>query len=160
MDLHPNVASLAPLLGTWRGKGRGEYPTITSFEYADEWTFSHSGKPFVSFVQSTRSAEGKPMHTESGYLRGTGDGAIEIVAALPTGQVEIGGGRADEAAGVLTLTTDASVTNTPTAKTVERVTRSYRVEGDVLDIDLAMAAVGQELGHHLASRLTRDTMPT
>lgn len=159
MELHPNVARLEPLLGTWRGAARGEYPTITPFEYTDQWTFSHSGKPFVAFVQRTWSPTGQPMHTESGYLRcPDADGTIEIIAALPTGQVEIGGGRAEVGDGVLEVTTDAQVSNTPTAKTVERITRTFTVEGDSLVIDLAMAAVGQELGHHLASRLTRDTM--
>ena len=158
MDLHPNVVPLEALLGTWRGEGRGEYPTITSFGYADEWVFSHSGQPFLAFVQRTKSPTGQPMHTESGYLRCPAPGVVEIVAALPTGQVELGGGTAEAADGVLTVATDAGVSNTPTAKTVERITRTFRVEGDALTIDLAMAAVGQELGHHLASRLTRDTM--
>lgn len=158
MDLHPNVAPLAPLLGTWTGEGTGTYPTIATFGYIDEWTFSHSGKPFVAFVEHTRSASGQPMHTESGYVRCLGDGAIEIVAALPTGQVELGAGRADDADGVLTLTTNATVTNTPSAKRVDRIARTFRVEGDSLSINLTMAAVGQDLGNHLASHLTRATM--
>ena len=155
MDLHPNVAPLAGLLGTWRGVGRGEYPTITGFDYTDEWVFSHSGKPFIGFVQRTHSPAGQPMHTESGYLRPVGDGSVEIVAALPTGQVELGGGRAASDGDVLTITTDATVTRTPTAKQVDRITRSFTVRGDTLQVELAMAAVGLELTHHLSSRLDR-----
>ncbi len=158
MDLHPNIAPLAPLLGTWRGRGHGEYPTITSFSYADEWTFSHTGKPFVAFVQRTRSEAGQPMHTEAGYLRCPGDGTVEIVAALPMGQVELGTGSADATDGVLTVATDAGVTATPSAKSVDRIVRTFRVEGDTLDIDLGMAAVGHPVTHHLTSRLTRETM--
>lgn len=155
MDLHPNVAPLEALLGSWRGLGRGEYPTITSFEYADEWVFSHSGKPFIAFVQRTRSPAGQPMHTESGYLRAIGEAAVEIVTAIPTGQVEMGGGRAVSENGILTVTTDASVTRTPTAKQVDRITRSFTVRGDTLEIEMWMAAVGLGLTHHLSSRLER-----
>ena len=158
MDLHPNVATLAPLIGVWRGAGQGEYPTITSFAYTDEWTFSHTGKPFVAFVQRTRSTSGAPMHTESGYLRGTGEGALEIVAALPTGQVEIGAGHAQTRDSVLVISTDAEVHATPSAKRVDRIVRTFRVDGDTLTIELAMSAVNQPVTHHLASQLSRERM--
>ena len=153
MDLHPNLTGLAPLLGTWRGEGHGEYPTISSFEYADEWVFSHTGKPFVAFVQRTRSPAGAPMHTEAGYLRATP--AVEIVAALPTGQTELGTGTAEVSDGVLLVSTDAEVRCTASAKTVDRIVRRFRLEGDVLDYDMEMAAVGVGLTLHLRSRLTR-----
>lgn len=42
--IHPFVAPLSYLLGTWRGQGEGEYPTIPSFRYGEEISFSHSGK--------------------------------------------------------------------------------------------------------------------
>lgn len=153
MDLHPNLDALAPLLGTWRGEGHGEYPTISSFDYADEWVFSHTGKPFVAFVQRTRSPVGAPMHTEAGYLRATP--AVEIVAALPTGQTELGTGTAEVSDGVLLVSTDAEVRCTASAKTVDRIVRRFRLEGDVLDYDMEMAAVGVGLTLHLRSRLTR-----
>ena len=34
--LHPDLNPLAWMIGTWRGKGRGEYPNIEPFEFAQE----------------------------------------------------------------------------------------------------------------------------
>lgn len=44
LSIHPAVAPLSFLLGTWRGKGDGGFPTINSFSYGEEIHFSHSGK--------------------------------------------------------------------------------------------------------------------
>ena len=46
--LHPELNPLAWLVGTWRGKGQGEYPNIENFQFAHEITFNHDGRNFLS----------------------------------------------------------------------------------------------------------------
>ena len=36
--LHEDLYPLAWMIGTWRGKGRGEYPGIQPFQFAQEVT--------------------------------------------------------------------------------------------------------------------------
>ena len=156
--LHPDVAELAGLLGTWRGQGRGEYPTIDSFEYQEEISFGHVGKPFLTYRQSTiRLDTGLPAHAEVGYLRGVGAGRLELVLAHPTGVAEIAEGTAEQLDGGLRLHLHSTeVARTTTAKRVDSLERRIDITGDTLHYDLSMAAVGQPHQHHLTATLHRQ----
>lgn len=156
MAIHPALAHLSPLVGTWRGSGHGEYPTITSFDYTDEWQFLDIGKPFLLFIERTWSAAGAPMHSETGYLRAPTVDSIEIIAAIPTGQSELGVGTSSASGDALTLTTDAEIRCTPTAKRVDQIVRRFDLTGDDLDYRMEMSAVGQGLTLHLRSHLARQ----
>lgn len=154
-SLHPNLERLSWLVGTWRGRGVGEYPTIDDFGYVEEIAFGHVGKPFLSYVQRTRdSTSNLPLHAEAGYIRVGDAGELELVIAQPSGIVELHEGVLDDR----TLTFRATgVHVTATAKSVTDVLRTLTVVDDELRYEVSMAAVGLPLTHHLAATLERAT---
>ncbi|MGC0250291.1 FABP family protein [Pseudactinotalea sp. Z1748] len=155
MALHPALTPVADLVGTWRGPGRGEYPTITSFTYTEEVTFTDVGKPFLTYLQRTWSPAGDPMHTETGFFRVAGGEAVEFVLAQPTGQTELAeGSLVTEPRGFATEL-HSRVVNAASAKIVDATIRRLRLDGDELTTEFAMAAVGLPMTHHLGSVLTR-----
>lgn len=156
--LHPALEPFAFLIGSWRGTGDGSFPTIDSFQYREEITFVHVGKPFLAYSQKTSHAEsGLPLHAESGYWRPQPDGALEVVLAHPTGIMEsfTGSFTSSPSGGVIDLVCEA-VGRTATAVEVTETTRRFVVDGDALSYDMAMAAVGVPLTHHLHAELTRS----
>lgn len=157
--LHPDVAPLGCLLGTWVGEGEGDYPTIEPFRYREEVVFGHVGKPFLAYRQATvRLDTGLPAHAEAGYLRGVGGPRVELVLAHPSGIAEVAEGDAVAGPDGTTLTLhlrSTDVVTTATAKEVRRVERRIVVVGDTLRYELAMQAVGQPHQHHLTAELER-----
>jgi THAP4-like, heme-binding beta-barrel domain len=155
-ELHPALAPVAFLLGEWEGPGEGDYPTIEPFAYTEHLTFGHVGKPFLTYLQRTWAPDGSPMHTESGYVRVTGPGttghAVELVLSMPTGVVEVLVGTVVD--GDISLTSTL-VGMSPTAKRVDATERRFRLEGELLVVDMGMDAVGRGFHHHLRSELHR-----
>jgi hypothetical protein len=162
VPLHPDVAALAPLLGTWVGEGEGEYPTIEPFRYREEVVFGHVGKPFLAYRQATvRLDTGLPAHAEVGYFRGVGGvgrAHVELVLVHPTGVAELAEGDVDPGPGEGDLTLhlrSTDIVTTATAKDVRTLERRITVAGDTLRYELFMGAVGQPHQHHLAAELAR-----
>ena len=153
--MHPDVEPLAFLFGTWRGEGRGVYPTIASFDYGEEVRFAPvPGKPFVTYQQRTWALDDqRPLHAETGYWRPKPDGRVEVVLAHPTGIAEIEEGTVDN--GVIDLVA-GSIGMTATAKPVDGLSRRFElVEPDVLRYEVQLAAAGQPLQGHLTAELRR-----
>jgi hypothetical protein len=156
--VHPDLAPLGFLLGRWEGAGIGGYPTIESFRFGQEVSFSHNGKPFLIYASRTWRLDeegqiGAPLGTETGFWRPRPDNQVEVMLAHPTGIVEIYLG---EITGTrIEMATDV-VARTATSK---EVTAGHRLYGLIEDQDLAyaydLAAVGQPLQPHLSAQLRR-----
>jgi hypothetical protein len=153
VQVHPDVAALQFLIGTWVGEGQGKYPTVAPFGYGEEVRFWHVGKPFLAYSQRTWALDdGRPFHSEAGYWRPKPGGAIELVVAHPSGHVEVSEGTVD---GTTVALTSRLIGATATAKEVAALSRRLTVDGDVLRYTTAMEAVGVAIQEHLAGELRR-----
>ncbi|GAA1901101.1 hypothetical protein GCM10009837_25130 [Streptomyces durmitorensis] len=156
---HPLLAPVLGLLGTWHGRGQGEYPTLDAdFTYAQEVTFSHDGRPFLRYearawLLDADEAPLRPSARESGWWRMQPEGRVEALITQPTGIAEIAVGQA--AGGSIDLST-SEVARTPTAKEVKATRRRYTFTDDgQLTFVHDLEAVGQPLQHHLSALLRR-----
>jgi hypothetical protein len=154
---HPDLAPVSFLLGRWEGAGVGGYPTIESFRFGQEMSFSHNGKPFLIYTSRSwlLDEDGnlvRPLATESGYWRPQPGGRVELVLAHPTGIAEIYLG---EVTGTkIELATDV-VARTSSAKEVTAGHRLYGLVGADLGWAYDMAAMGQPLQPHLSAQLKK-----
>lgn len=153
--MHPDVVPIGFLVGTWRGEGKGVYPTISDFAYGEEVRFTEVGKPFLAYTQKTWALNDlRPLHAECGYWRPQPDGRLEVVLAHPTGLTEIQEGRV-AADGRIELVSTL-IGRTGTAKDVRTLTRTFeRINPDTLRYEVGMAAEGQPLQVHLTAELRR-----
>ena len=175
---HPAIAPLSFLLGRWTGTGKGDYPTIEPFDFFQEVTFSHIGKPYLIYTSRSwrlatdgngeleRDSQGglvrlEPLAVEAGFWRPQPEGKVEVLLSHPTGITEIYAGEFRSLTSI-ELVTDA-VARTATAKPYTAGKRLYGLvpsqtrEGEK---DLAyafdMAAMGQPLTAHLWAVLRWD----
>jgi hypothetical protein len=161
-DLHPALLGLLPFVGLWRGRGRGGFPSIEDFDYAQELRISHDGRPFLHYesrawLLDEQSRPVRPSGREVGWWRpvvvdGRPTDDLEAMMISPTGVMELYLGRAEGTR--LELSTDA-VIRTSTAKEVTAGHRLFGIVEGALLYAQAMAAVGHGLSPHLSARLIR-----
>jgi len=151
--LHPDVESLAFLLGSWRGEGDGEWPRGEPFRYGEEMTFEHVGDPFLMYAQRSWYLDDEaPLHFERGFLRPAGDGRVELVLANPLGVAEVAEGTL---VGRVIEVASTAVIVTTTGSPVTDLRRRIEVGEDSLTYELHMAMSDIALTSHVRARLAR-----
>ena len=163
-DLHPDLLALLPLVGVWRGRGRGGYaPVEEDFTYGHEVRFSHDGRPFLSYESRmwVLDDEDKPVRLagrEIGWWRAkqNSDEVEAHITALDTGVTGVYLGDVKGPRLQIEVRTDAMM-RTPWGKEVSAEHRLYGLveEGKSLAYVVAMAALGQELKAYLSAKLDR-----
>jgi hypothetical protein len=145
------------LIGTWEGTGRGEFPTIDSFEYRELLEIIEpQAETLLHYRQQTWRATGDEevaSHAETGFISVTEDGDVELLNVQGTDRVEVLRGR-PAAREPFTLELRSVVLAHD-----ERMVRSWRnlhLQGDLLRYETAMATTAVPDGApHLTARLTR-----
>ena len=154
-NLHPDLMPLAWLVGTWRGKGRGEYPNVPGFQYAQEVSFNHDGRPFLNYFSRSWIIDEndeiiRPAASEVGFWRIKENNVLEVILAHNTGIAEGWVGVVLGAKIQLVMDQGYSV---PSAKIVTSGARLYGLVEGELFTSYDMAAEGQTLQAHLWSCL-------
>ena len=148
------LSLLTAFAGQWDGAGEGHYPTIAPFAYLEKVVFEQLPKPFLEYRQRTRAADdGRPLHSETGYLKPLDGGRVELYVVQPTGFAEIHAGTWDGTVADLSL---VSLQRAPDAKDVRSVRRRLHVFGDTLTYDVWMALGDIPEQHHLHAELHRS----
>lgn len=157
--LHPSLAPIAWLVGTWEGAGLYGYPTTPGARFGQELRISHDGREFLehrsrTWVLDEAGQAVEASAPELGYWRVQPDGEIELLLVHPVGILELFVGTRDADRPYLQLHTDA-VVRSPDVKEYNAASRLYGyVESDLL-WTLDMAAVGQPMTNHVSARLKR-----
>jgi hypothetical protein len=140
------------LVGTWTGTGRGEYPTITSFDYRETLAFTRRDEKSLAYEQRAQKrmdgqTEWLVSHWENGFIRILENGELELVNAQSGGRSEVLIG-AIETRGDVTRIRFASreIVNDPR---MVSSARRFELEGDTLRYEMEMqtTAVDRSLTH-------------
>ncbi|MEV4659162.1 FABP family protein [Micromonospora sp. NPDC049301] len=160
--LHPALDGLLPYIGLWRGRGKGGFPTIEDFDYAQEIRISHDGRPFLHYesrawILDEQSQPVRPAGREVGWWRpvlvdGRATDELEALLTTPSGVMELHLGK--RTGTQVEFATDA-VVRTATAKEVTGGHRLFGIVEGALLYAQEMAAMGHPLSPHLSARLVR-----
>ena len=162
-DLHPALLGLLPFVGLWRGRGQGGYPGMEDFNFAQEITISHDGRPFLRYesrawILDDDSQPAGLANREIGWWRPVTDAEgratddMEATLCQPTGVMELYLGKVTGTR--LEMEADAIV-RSPTAQEVTAGHRLFGIVEGALLYAQEIAAEGRGLEPHMSARLLR-----
>lgn len=159
-----NAQVIKKLEGVWQGDGKGIYlPRVPEFSYAETLSITPTSKPSVWEFRSTtvHALSGKPMHIESGFIRASPDGSVELLATHPFGLTEISTGECSNENSFELFATDKTLRRVQSATEPFTVAlkRKYEVSSDGLGLSFTMEMATSnhpEFQKHLVCNLTKQ----
>jgi len=148
----PSLPDLFTLLeGTWKGEGRGQFPTVTSFDYRETLTFTRRDEKTLAYEQRTQKrydgqTEWLESHWENGFIRILESGELEMTSAQ-IGRTEVLVGNIEATNGRFRIHfVSKTITNDPR---MVSSARNFELEGDTLRYEMEMhtTAVEHSMSH-------------
>jgi THAP domain-containing protein 4 len=147
------------LAGTWTGEGRGEYPTISSFDYRETLAFTRRDERTLAYEQRAQKrmdgqTEWSVSHWESGFIRVLEGGELELVNAQSGGRGEVLVGTVESNDSIFKIHfVSKTITNDPR---MLASARRFELEGDTLRYEMNMQTTKtSQLTSHLKIELKR-----
>jgi hypothetical protein len=147
------------LAGTWTGEGRGEYPTITSFDYRETLTFTRRDENTLAYEQRAQKrmdsqTEWLTSHWENGFIRILESGELELVNAQSGGRSEVLIGAIETSGSTFKIHfVSKTITNDPR---MVASARTFELDGDTLRYEMEMQTTKtNQLTLHLKIALDR-----
>jgi len=143
---------------TWAGEGRGQFPTITSFDYRETLTFTRRDEKSLAYEQRTQKrydgqTEWLESHWENGFIRILENGELELVnAQIGRSEVLIGSIEALDAI-IRIRFVSKTIANDPR---MVSSARTFELDGDSLRYEMEMQTTKvNQLTQHLKIALQR-----
>jgi len=82
-DLHPDLTSIAWMIGRWEGSGKATYPGTEDFDFGQQIDFAHNGGDYLHYLSQTFEVDDqglaiKPLGMETGFWRPQCGGVVRI----------------------------------------------------------------------------------
>ena len=139
------------LEGTWAGEGRGQFPTVTSFDYRETLTFTRRDEKTLAYEQRAQKRydgqnEWLESHWENGFIRILEGGELELTSAQ-IGRTEVLIGSIESVDNLFRIHfVSKTITNDPR---MISSARRFELDGDSLHYEMEMhtIAVNQPTKH-------------
>ena len=155
-----SIQVLGLLQGTWKGEGRGQFPTVTSFDHRDTLIFTRRDEKTLVYEQRAQkrydgSTDWLESHWESGFIRILENGDLELVSAQ-IGRSEVLIGTIQTLNNMIRIHfVSKSIMNDPR---MVSSARTFELEGDVLHYEMEMQTTKVDQSTpHLKTALQRST---
>ena len=139
------------LEGTWKGKGRGQFPTVTSFDYHETLTFTRRDEKTLAYEQRAQKhydgqTEWLESHWENGFIRILENGELELTS-VQIGRTEVLAGSIESIDNLFRIHfVSKTIANDPR---MISSARTFELDGDTLRYEMEMhtTAVNRSTKH-------------